>query len=99
MARRNIYLPDDLDRHARAAGMNVSQICQAAIAEAQANHGGVMGYQKLDYTCAGCKVMAVILPAPLGKSGLVWVPHTPGCPVKIRVAMARTRGALVKERG
>ena len=50
-----------------------------------------MGYQKLDYTCAGCKAEAVILPASLGRSGQVWVPHALGCPVAIRVAEARSR--------
>ena len=51
-----------------------------------------MGYQKLDYTC---KAVAVILPASLGKSGQVWVPHAPGCPVAAQIVDALHR-ALMK---
>lgn len=32
MARRNISLPEDLDRAARAAGLNVSALAQGAVA-------------------------------------------------------------------
>jgi len=34
MARRNIYLSDDLDRRAREARLNVSDVCQVAIGRA-----------------------------------------------------------------
>jgi Post-segregation antitoxin CcdA len=34
MGRRNIYLPDDLDAQVRAAGLNVSQVCQDALRKA-----------------------------------------------------------------
>jgi post-segregation antitoxin (ccd killing protein) len=32
MARVNVYLPDELAREARAAGLNISQVAQAALA-------------------------------------------------------------------
>jgi len=31
MARVNVYLPDELARQARAAGLNISQVAQAAL--------------------------------------------------------------------
>ncbi len=33
MARVNVYLPDDLHRDAKAAHLNVSELCQAAVRE------------------------------------------------------------------
>jgi post-segregation antitoxin (ccd killing protein) len=33
MARVNVYLPDDLAREARAAGLNISRVTQAALSE------------------------------------------------------------------
>ena len=37
MARVNVYLPDDLAREARAAGLNISGIAQAALQDSLAS--------------------------------------------------------------
>lgn len=38
MARLNVYVPDELARSARDAGLNVSALTQAALTEALARH-------------------------------------------------------------
>jgi post-segregation antitoxin (ccd killing protein) len=38
MARINIYLPDELAREARAAGLNVSRVAQEALSSTLASH-------------------------------------------------------------
>jgi hypothetical protein len=41
MAKINVYLPDDLERAVRDAGLSVSPICQAALQRAVDRHGGL----------------------------------------------------------
>lgn len=48
MARVNVYLPDELARDARAAGVNISKITQAALDNALARNATDSWLDRLD---------------------------------------------------
>ena len=53
MARINVYLPDDLARQARAAGMSVSNLTQAALRRELAARGSAEWLKRLGRLPAG----------------------------------------------
>lgn len=60
MARLNVYVPDDLARSAREAGLNVSALTQAALTGALAQHATSRWLASLPRTGAGPSHDAVI---------------------------------------
>jgi post-segregation antitoxin (ccd killing protein) len=48
MARVNVYLPDELAREARAAGLNISRVAQQALSHTLAHHETDLWLEGLD---------------------------------------------------
>ncbi len=48
MARVNVYLPDELAREARAAGLNISKVAQAALSSTLAHNETDRWLDRLD---------------------------------------------------
>jgi post-segregation antitoxin (ccd killing protein) len=49
MARVNVYLPDELAREARAAGLNISRVAQEALSDSLAHEATDHWLQRLEH--------------------------------------------------
>ena len=63
MARINVYLPDDLARQARAAGMSVSNLTQAALRRELAARGSTDWLKRVGSLPAGTVTHEQVLSA------------------------------------